>query len=174
MASGYNSLENLCMSLDLRANTAVDVLIGPFVDSTDGNTIEDGLTLAQADIRLSKNGQNMAKVIRRRKKRDEFKAGGCDLCSYNECLAALDFHHVDGDEKERAIAACSTVGQLKREVAKCIVVCATCHREIHAGLHPAHMIKGLYNRKHKLRGAGVDGVRPRVPYTFCGHRQRRI
>lgn len=46
--------------MDLRANTAVDVLIGPFVDSTDGNTAETGLTIAQADVRLSKNGQNMA------------------------------------------------------------------------------------------------------------------
>jgi hypothetical protein len=44
----------------LRANTAVDVLIGPFVDSTDGNTDETGLTISQADVRLSKNGQNMA------------------------------------------------------------------------------------------------------------------
>lgn len=43
--------------MDLRANTAVDVLIGPFVDKTDGNTTEDGLTLTQAEIKLSKNGQ---------------------------------------------------------------------------------------------------------------------
>ena len=43
--------------MDLRANTAVDVLIGPFVDSTDGNTTEDGLTISQADVKLSKNGQ---------------------------------------------------------------------------------------------------------------------
>jgi hypothetical protein len=48
------------MALDLKANTAVDVLIGPFVDSTDGNTDETGLTITQADVRLSKNGQNMA------------------------------------------------------------------------------------------------------------------
>ena len=43
--------------MDLRANTAIDVLIGPFVDSTDGNTTEDGLTISQADVKLSKNGQ---------------------------------------------------------------------------------------------------------------------
>ena len=48
------------MALDLRANTAVDVIIGPFVDDTDGKTAETGLTIAQADVRLSKNGQNMA------------------------------------------------------------------------------------------------------------------
>ncbi len=43
--------------MDLRANTAVDVLIGPFLDKTDGNTTEDGLTLTAAEIKLSKNGQ---------------------------------------------------------------------------------------------------------------------
>ena len=30
--------------------------MGPFVDETDGFTVEDGLTISQADIRLSKNG----------------------------------------------------------------------------------------------------------------------
>ena len=45
--------------MDLRANTAVDVLIGPFVDSTDGNTTEDSLTISQADVKLSKNGGSL-------------------------------------------------------------------------------------------------------------------
>jgi len=44
----------------LRANTAVDVLIGPFELNTDGDTDQTGLTITQADVRLSKNGQNMA------------------------------------------------------------------------------------------------------------------
>jgi hypothetical protein len=48
------------MTQILRQSTAVDVLIGPFVDSGDGYTAETGLTIAQADVRLSKNGQNMA------------------------------------------------------------------------------------------------------------------
>ena len=43
----------------LKANTAVDVLIGPFLDSTNGNTVEDGLTIEDEHVRLSKNGQNM-------------------------------------------------------------------------------------------------------------------
>lgn len=41
----------------LRANTAVDVLIGPFVDATDGATAEITLTL---DVELSKLGQALA------------------------------------------------------------------------------------------------------------------
>lgn len=40
----------------LRQSTAVTVPIGPFVDSTDGDAEETGLTIAQADVRLSKNG----------------------------------------------------------------------------------------------------------------------
>src|SRR4030042_772416 len=48
------------MALDFRANTAVDVLIGPFVDSTDGNTEETALTISQSDVKLSKNGQTLA------------------------------------------------------------------------------------------------------------------
>lgn len=39
----------------LRQSTAVNVIIGPFVDSTDGDTEMTGLTIAQADVRLSKN-----------------------------------------------------------------------------------------------------------------------
>lgn len=46
--------------MDLRQSTAVIVLIGPFLDSTDGVTPETGLTISQADVRLSKNGGNMA------------------------------------------------------------------------------------------------------------------
>ena len=44
----------------LRADTTDTLKIGPFVDSTDGDTVEDGLTLTQADIRLSKDGGNFA------------------------------------------------------------------------------------------------------------------
>ena len=42
---------------ELRANTAVDVLIGPFVDDADGDTPITGSTLV---VELSKNGQGLA------------------------------------------------------------------------------------------------------------------
>jgi hypothetical protein len=44
----------------LKQSTAVDVLIGPFVDSTDGDTEETALTINASDVKLSKNGQTMA------------------------------------------------------------------------------------------------------------------
>jgi hypothetical protein len=40
----------------LRASTAGTVLIGPFLDKTDGITAETTMTIAQANVRLSKNG----------------------------------------------------------------------------------------------------------------------
>ena len=45
----------------LKQSTASQaILIGPFVDSADGVTSETGLTISNTDIRLSKNGGNMA------------------------------------------------------------------------------------------------------------------
>lgn len=72
--------------MNLKANTAVDVLIGPFVDSTDGNTAETGLTISQADVRLSKNGQNMAQ------KNDTTACVHDELGYYNCELDATDLN----------------------------------------------------------------------------------
>lgn len=44
----------------LKQSTAATVKLGPFVDSTDGVTAETALTISQADIRLSKNGGDIA------------------------------------------------------------------------------------------------------------------
>lgn len=44
------------MALLLRQNTTATVKVGPFLDSTDGNTPETALTISQADVRLLKNG----------------------------------------------------------------------------------------------------------------------
>jgi hypothetical protein len=40
----------------IKQSTASTVKLGPFLDDTDGKTPETGLTISQADIRLSKNG----------------------------------------------------------------------------------------------------------------------
>ena len=39
----------------LKQSTAVTLVLGPFVDATDGATAETALTISQADVRLSKN-----------------------------------------------------------------------------------------------------------------------
>ena len=44
----------------LKQSTAYTFRLGPFLDDTDGKTAETGLTISQADVRLSKGGGNFA------------------------------------------------------------------------------------------------------------------
>ena len=44
------------MSIWLKEDTVVDLKLGPFLDDTDGKTAETALTIAQADVQVSKNG----------------------------------------------------------------------------------------------------------------------
>lgn len=44
----------------LKQSTAATIKLGPFVDDTDGKTAKTALTIGQADIRLSKNGGDIA------------------------------------------------------------------------------------------------------------------
>lgn len=60
----------------------------------------------------------------------------CSECGYDKCKEALDFHHIDPEGKEFILAAAWTLSEqrIKEEVAKCVVLCANCHREVHAGV----------------------------------------
>ena len=62
----------------LKASTATNVKIGPFLDSTDGVTAETGLTISQADVRLSKNGGDFAQ-------KNEASAATHDESGYYDC-----------------------------------------------------------------------------------------
>lgn len=44
----------------LKQSTSATLKLGPFLDDTDGKTPETGLTISQADVRLSKNGGDFA------------------------------------------------------------------------------------------------------------------
>ena len=77
-------------------------------------------------------------VQRRREKLKElaveYKGGCCSICGYNKCNAALEFHHIDPNEKDFGVSAkgfTRSFENLKKELDKCICVCSNCHREIH-------------------------------------------
>lgn len=57
----------------------------------------------------------------------------CSSCGYDQCIAALDFHHKDPLEKDFTIKDISCYGweKIKEEVSKCIALCANCHRQHH-------------------------------------------
>jgi hypothetical protein len=65
----------------------------------------------------------------------EYKGGKCVKCGYDKCVASLTFHHLDPTEKEVKIGGSSYNFEfLKKEVDKCILVCANCHGEIHSNI----------------------------------------
>lgn len=67
----------------------------------------------------------------------EYKGGKCEICGYNRCPEALEFHHINPEEKSFTISGNSrSFNTLKLEADKCILVCSNCHKEIHAGLIP--------------------------------------
>lgn len=74
---------------------------------------------------------------RKRKKIDlvKYKGGCCEKCGYNKSFEALQFHHINPSEKDFTIGGKSySLERLKKEVDKCILVCANCHIEIHEEL----------------------------------------
>lgn len=52
---------------------------------------------------------------------------GCKDCGYKGHHAALEFDHINGD-KEINVCNAKSINQAKREIRKCDVVCANCHR----------------------------------------------
>jgi hypothetical protein len=80
-------------------------------------------------------------VTERRKKLKvmarEYKGGKCMICGYDKCADALDFHHRDSEQKDFGLSAKGITRsweKIKQEIDKCILICANCHREVHAGI----------------------------------------
>ena len=91
--------------------------------------------------------KNKYYVARRRRLLKEmaiqYKGGRCYLCGYDRCKDALSFHH-RGD-KEFGIGAKGYTRSWERtrlELDQCLLVCANCHAEIHAGLHDVAALLG--------------------------------
>lgn len=66
-----------------------------------------------------------------------YKGGACLVCGVCDDIRILDFHHLDVSKKEFSISKTTrSFDAKKKELDKCILVCANHHREIHAGYHP--------------------------------------
>lgn len=63
-----------------------------------------------------------------------YKGGKCVKCGYNKCIQALEFHHIDSNNKSFSISGNYNISweRIKNELNKCILICANCHRELHA------------------------------------------
>ena len=61
--------------------------------------------------------------------------GGCSICGYNKNLSALEFHHIDSSTKsfniDARVLSNSSIIKIRKELVKCILLCANCHQELH-------------------------------------------
>lgn len=90
------------------------------------------------------NKKHIARVIRcqkvRIKKYQEKKCStGCSICGYNKCARSLQYHHLNREDKEFNISCVvSRHGvskeKFKKELEKCILLCANCHGEVEEGM----------------------------------------
>lgn len=61
---------------------------------------------------------------------------GCLICNERDACC-LDFHHLDPSVKDfnigRKSSSYLSIQQFELEISKCVVLCANCHRKLHAG-----------------------------------------
>lgn len=76
-----------------------------------------------------------ARGLERKKQLIEIAGGECCDCGYKRNISALEFHHLNPDEKSFGIdlrkCSCAKWDRLVEEVRKCVLICANCHRERH-------------------------------------------
>ena len=86
--------------------------------------------------------QYLIEAVRKRRRRIrqmavEYKGGRCEVCGYDRCPEALEFHHKGDTTKEFGISEKGYTRSwvaVQRELDKCVMLCANCHREVHAKL----------------------------------------
>lgn len=80
-----------------------------------------------------------ADLARRRLKQRavELLGGRCAGCDREHVPSVFEFHHRDGAAKDFGISEDGRIRSwevIETELAKCVLLCANCHRETHAGL----------------------------------------
>jgi hypothetical protein len=66
------------------------------------------------------------------------EAGGrCAACGYSDCVAVLQFHHLDPATKRFGLGregVTRSIEKARAEARKCVLPCANCHAEVELGV----------------------------------------
>lgn len=83
-----------------------------------------------------KKSKSVSSCRKRRKENQVRVLGGkCQICGFDAYVDAQEFHHEDGKDKSFGISSGDTRSLLSYldEIKKCYLLCANCHRGVHAG-----------------------------------------
>ena len=138
--------------------------------------------------------ENVKNFRNRLKERAVYVLGGkCQICGYNRCVQALDFHHVNPKEKslDFSINTGRSWQTTRDEIKKCILLCSNCHREVHAGLIPLENLSSSFDeerakeidqlvenvKKHKINyclNCGIEISNKAKFCVACAHLEARV
>lgn len=102
---------------------------------------------------MTNNSQNVINCIKRRKSNlIKIFDSKCCICGFDKFQEALEFHHVNPEEKEFGIGASNattkSLNNQLEEARKCVLLCSNCHRGVHAGYYQVpENWRELYNEE---------------------------
>jgi hypothetical protein len=89
----------------------------------------------------AKSHSEIVSDFRRRRKLQavEYKGGKCQICGYSRSYYSMIFHHRDPNKKDFSLSYHLARNPknwegVKKELDKCVLLCANCHGEVHQGL----------------------------------------
>ena len=94
------------------------------------------------------NYNNVKSYRQRQKANIIYVMGGkCACCGYDRCSQALELHHLNPEEKDFTFSKNTNRAwpAITEELPKTILVCANCHREIHAGIIDNSLLVSTYD-----------------------------
>lgn len=90
------------------------------------------------------------------------REGKCECCGYDKNIAALEFHHINPEDKLFTLDARTIErkhdDEIIEEFNKCKLLCANCHSELH---HPS-LVKENYEIFKELG----QGIKYRIPHNL--------
>lgn len=111
--------------------------------------------------KLKENKRKRRTIIRDLIK--QLKSCGCLICGETDACC-LDFHHL----RDKSFSICEnpdiSKSLLMKEIEKCIVLCANCHRKLHAGkiTLPENLDRTGRGNQYQLIIQGFDNYRCKV------------
>ena len=103
------------------------------------------------------------------------KGGKCEKCGYDRCIEALEFHHKNDSDKNFGLSEkgyARAWKKVQKELEKCVLLCANCHRELHAEVAAPDGNIGMQNRVNSGEPESAEADMVTLSQA-CSHRYVR-